>query len=62
MPEADFANILIAVGLPESFVNLLANSDVKASEGALYSEDKTLAKLIGRPTTPFATVIEKFVS
>lgn len=62
LPEADFANILIAVGLPESFANLLANSDVKASEGALYSEDKTLAKLIGRPTTPLATVVEKFVS
>lgn len=62
LPEADFANILITVGLPESFANLLANSDVKASEGALYSEDKTLAKLIGRPTTPLATVVEKFVS
>lgn len=62
LPEADFAHILITVGLPESFANLLANSDVKASEGALYSEDKTLAKLIGRPTTPLATVVKKFVS
>ncbi|RYG03821.1 MAG: SDR family oxidoreductase, partial [Chitinophagaceae bacterium] len=62
LPKADFAHILVGAGLPESFANLLANSDVKASEGALYSEDKTLSKLIGRPTTPFATVIEKFVS
>jgi NAD(P)H dehydrogenase (quinone) len=60
--EADFAQILIGVGLPESFANLLANSDVKASEGALYSEDKALSKLIGRPTTPFATVIKNFIS
>lgn len=62
LPEADFAQILIGVGLPESFANLLANSDVKASEGALYSEDKALSKLIGRPTTPLATVIKNFIS
>ncbi|RZJ73422.1 MAG: SDR family oxidoreductase [Flavobacterium sp.] len=62
LPEADFAHILISVGLPESFANLLANCDVKASERALYSEDKTLSKLIGRPTTPFATVIKNFIS
>ncbi len=62
LPETDFAGILVSVGLPEGFAKILADSDAKASKGALYTEDKTLSKLIGRKTTPLADVVKNFVS
>ena len=62
LPEADFAGVLVSVGLPEGFAKILADSDAKASKGALYTEDKTLSKLIGRKTTPLAEVVKHFVS
>ncbi|MNJ92994.1 Quinone oxidoreductase 2 [compost metagenome] len=62
LPEADFAGILVSVGLPEGFAKILADSDAKASKGALYTEDKTLSKLIGRKTTPLAEVVKNFIS
>jgi NAD(P)H dehydrogenase (quinone) len=62
LTEADFAGVLVSVGLPEGFAKILADSDVKASKGALFSEDKTLSTLIGRPTTPLANVVKNFIS
>lgn len=62
LSEADFAGVLVAVGLPEGFAKILADSDAKASQGALYNEDKALSKLIGRQTTPLATVVKNFIS
>ena len=52
LPEVDFKNALIKVGLPEILANLLADSDTGVSKGALYDDSKQLSKLIGRPTTP----------
>lgn len=62
LTEADFAGVLVSVGLPEGFAKMLADSDEKASKGALFSDDKTLSTLIGRPTTPLATVVKNFIS
>ena len=62
LPEADFAGVLVSVGLPKGFAKILADSDAKAAQGALYTDDKTLSKLIGRPTTPLATVVKNFIS
>ncbi|RZL30608.1 MAG: SDR family oxidoreductase [Pedobacter sp.] len=62
LPEADYANILVSFGLPEGFAQILADSDAKASEGSLYTEDKTLSTLIGHPTTPLATVVKNFLA
>lgn len=50
IPAADYAAALVQAGLPEGLATFLAECDVNASNGALFSEDKTLEKLLGRPT------------
>lgn len=52
LPEAEFSNALVGIGLPEGFAAILADSDVGASKGGLFDDSKTLSALIGRPTTP----------
>jgi NAD(P)H dehydrogenase (quinone) len=51
MPEADYKGALVGAGLPEGFAALLADSDAKAADGALFDDSRTLSTLIGRPTT-----------
>lgn len=51
LPEAEYAKALVGFGLPEGLAAAIASWDVGASRGALFSEDKTLSRLIGRPTT-----------
>ena len=51
LPEAEFRALLIQVGLPEPFADLLANSDAGAAQGGLFDDSHTLSRLIGRPTT-----------
>lgn len=51
LPEAAYAKALVGFGLPEGLAAAIASWDVGASRGALFSEDKTLSRLIGRPTT-----------
>lgn len=58
LPEGEYAKILKTVGLPEAFAEGIASWDVSASKGDLYSEDKTLSKLIGRPTTPLSEAVK----
>lgn len=57
MPQADYAQALIGFGLPEGFAQVLADSDARAGEGALFDDSHTLSRLIGRPTTPIAETI-----
>ena len=57
MPEADYRGALLGAGLPEGLAALLADSDAGAASGALDDNSGTLSRLIGRPTTPFATTI-----
>jgi len=52
LPEAEYRQILIGAGLPEPVAALLADSDVGASQGALFDDSGTLGRLIGHPTTP----------
>lgn len=58
LPAADYAAALVQVGLPEGFAALLADSDVGASQGALFDDGHQLSQLIGRPTTPMAEVVK----
>jgi NAD(P)H dehydrogenase (quinone) len=51
VPEAEFTKILVGAGLLEGFAAILADSEVGASQGALFSDSKDLSTLIGRPTT-----------
>lgn len=57
LPEADFKAALLGAGLPPELAELIATSDTAAANGALFDDSRTLGKLIGRPTTPFATTI-----
>lgn len=58
LPKAEFKNVLIGAGLPEAFAELLADSDLGASQGGLFDNSHQLSQLIGRPTTPLATMIK----
>lgn len=58
LPKAEFKNALIGAGLPEAFAELLADSDLGASQGGLFDNSQQLSQLIGRPTTPLATMIK----
>ncbi len=57
MPEADYARALEGAGLPGPFAAILADSDARAGEGALFDVSRTLSGLIGRPTTPWRETI-----
>jgi NAD(P)H dehydrogenase (quinone) len=57
LPEAEFQAVLVGAGLPGPVAALLADSDTGASKGALLDDSHQLSRLIGRPTTPFATTI-----
>ena len=58
IPEAKYAAALRNAGLPEGFAAALASWDVAASEGALFDDSHQLSRLLGRPTTPLAVVVE----
>ncbi len=55
MSESEYTGVLTGAGLPEGFAAILADSEVGASKGALYSDSKDLSTLIGHPTT---TILE----
>lgn len=57
LPQTEYKDILIKVGLPEVIAELLADSDSGAAKGALFDDSRQLSKLIGRPTTSLATAI-----
>ena len=59
LPEAEYKAILVGAGLPEGLASLLADSDAGAAQGALLDEGRQLSQLIGRPTTPLASVLAK---
>jgi NAD(P)H dehydrogenase (quinone) len=57
LPQADYAQILAGLGLPEGLAQGLASWDVDAAHGALFDDGGALSQVIGRPTTPLATTI-----
>jgi len=61
LPEPEYKQLLLTVGLPEPVAELLANSDTGASNGALFDESHQLSTLIGRPTTPLAATIAEVI-
>ena len=58
LPEAEYKAALLQAGLPEPFAALLADSDVGASKGGLFDDQRQLSRLIGRPTQPVAEVFK----
>jgi NAD(P)H dehydrogenase (quinone) len=59
-PDA-FRSASVEAGVPELFAKILSDTDAGSAEGALFEEGRQLARLIGRPTTPFQTTITDFV-
>ncbi len=59
-PEAFMAAVLKS-GAPEIVGKILSDTDAGVAKGALFDEGGELARLIGRPTTPFQTTITNFV-
>lgn len=57
MPQQAYVDLLKSFGLPEGFAVILADSDARAGEGALFDDSRTLSGLIGRPTTPLADAV-----
>ncbi|MDE2465860.1 MAG: SDR family oxidoreductase [Alphaproteobacteria bacterium] len=55
-PEA-YEGVLTNAGLPAPLAALLADADAAASRGALFDDNATLSRLIGRPTTTFEVLI-----
>jgi len=58
LPEVEYKNVLIKVGLPEPVAALLSDSDTGVSKGGLFDDSHQLSKLIGRATTPLATAVK----
>jgi NAD(P)H dehydrogenase (quinone) len=58
LPEAEYAGMLTGFGLPEGFARVLADSDARAAEGALFDDSRTLSRIIGRPTTPMPETVK----
>jgi NAD(P)H dehydrogenase (quinone) len=59
LPQAEFKAVLRSAGLPEGLADLLADSDAGAAQGGLLDVEGQLSRLIGRPTTPMASVVSK---
>ncbi len=57
LPPAEYASLLRSFGLPDGLAQAIAGWDAAAADGALFDDSRQLSALIGRPTTPLATVI-----
>ena len=55
----DYTTALVKAGLDEGLAGFIAECDVDASNGALFSEDKTLEKLLGRPTAGLDVAVKQ---
>lgn len=57
LPQDEYAVLLEGAGLPAPVAQMLADSDAGVATGALDTQSGDLQKLIGRPSTPVATVL-----
>lgn len=53
----EYANVLVAAGMPEPFARMYAETDACIADGWLGDTPGTLGKLIGRPTTPLRATL-----
>lgn len=58
LSEADLAQVLMSIGLPEPLAHTLADADLHARDGALTTDSQDLRQLIGRPTTDLASAVQ----
>jgi NAD(P)H dehydrogenase (quinone) len=58
LPQQEYRDLLVNVGLPAPLADLIADSDAQAAKGALFDGSRTLSKLIGRPTISLADAVK----
>jgi len=58
LPEPAFAGGLMQVGIPEPIAKILADADAQAANDYLYSTDRSLSGLLGRPTASYVDVLK----
>lgn len=56
LDEVGYRDALTGAGLPPALAAMLADSDRGAAAGGLFDDSHQLSRLIGRPTTPLATL------
>lgn len=61
MTPDGFRSAAVQAGAPEMLAKILSDTDAGVAKGALFDNGGELARLIGRPTTPFQTTITGFV-
>ncbi len=61
MSPAAFKAAAIQAGVPDAFAMVLSDTDAGVAKGALFDDGGSLAKLIGRATTPYQETITHFV-
>ena len=59
MPELE--QILVGAGVPAPMAGVLADVDRAISKGELTIDSGDLARLIGRPTTPWQDTVATFL-
>ena len=57
LPAAEYTAVLVGVGLPQPYAEILADSDLGLARGELLTDSGDLSGLIGRPTTTPAEAI-----
>lgn len=62
LPVEAYASMLEGLGLPAPVAEVIADADAGIARGDLLSDDGTLRRLIGRPTTTLADAIRGGVS
>lgn len=58
LPEAEYAQKLQEIGLPEGMAKAFASLDYSASKNDLHDEGGELARLINRPTTSLSQAVK----
>ena len=58
LPEAEYAQKLQEIGLPEGMAKAFASLDYSASKNDLHDESGELARLINRPTTSLSQAVK----
>ncbi|MFD3743910.1 NmrA family NAD(P)-binding protein [Nocardia sp. NPDC058633] len=61
LAQDDYAAALRAAGLDDQSAAVLADADARIGEGLLEVNSGDLGKILGRPTTPAATVFAQFL-
>lgn len=62
LSQEAYTEKLVQMGLDYEMAQAIASWDVAASQGALFSEDKTLQQLLNRPTTSLKNVISELLN